>query len=201
MLHNSAFGEKVFHKYLEPGDKIRYIGHNHVLILLRDGGLYILLGILIPYGLWYSNVDLWPLSGALLVLSTMRFLYKTSLWYFDVWIITNNGIVDIEWKGFFNRKIIRISFEHFEGISTQVKGFFNTIIRKGKVTLVRNIDNHPIFLRDAYHPEHIESEVIKAQTSFHEEGQKGLSEKHDSLKNILTEMIVEYAERSGRSLD
>lgn len=201
MLHNSGFGENIFKKYLEPGEKIRYIGHNHVLILLRDGFLYLLLGLIIPYGLWFSSSDLWPISFVLFLLSTVRFLYKASLWYFDVWIITPNGIVDVEWKGFFNRKIIRVSFEHFEGTSTQVVGVLNTLIRKGRITLVRNIDNHPIVLRHAYHPEHIESEVIKAQASFHEETQKATTEKHEVLKDILTEMIADYAQRSGRSLD
>jgi len=201
MLHNSAFGARVFKKYLEPGEQIRYIGHNHVFILLRDAAIYLLLGVIIPYGLWFSNPDLWPLSFLLVGLSFIRFFYKASLWYFDVWIITHGGIIDVEWKGFFNRKIIRISFEHFEGISTQISGMWNTFIRKGRITLVRNIDNHPIILKHAYHPAHIESEVIKSQASFHEETKKTTTEKHEVLKDILTEMIADYAERSGRSLD
>lgn len=201
MLHNSTFGRKIFAKYLEPGEKIRYIGHNHVLILVRDALLYLLLGLLIPYALWFSNADLWPISFILFLLSSFRFFYKAALWYFDVWVITHGGIVDVEWKGFFNRKIIRISFEHFEGISTQVVGVLNTLIRKGKITLVRNIDNHPIVLRHAYHPEHIESEVIKAQASFQEETQKVTTEKHEVLKDLLTEMIADYAQRTGRNLD
>ncbi len=201
MLHNSRFGEKMFAKYLEPGEKIRYIGHNHVLILLRDGFLFLLIGVIISYGLWFSSPDLWPVSILLFILSLFRFSYKSSLWYFDSWLITNTGIIDIEWKGYFNRKIIRISYEHFEGISTQVVGVLNTFIRLGQVTLVRNKDNHPIVLRRAYHPEHIESEVIRAQQSHAEESQRVTTEKHEAIKELLSEMIADYAQRSGREID
>ncbi len=200
-MHNSIIGNNIFAKYLEPEEQVYYIAHNHPIILVRDIIFFILVGLLLPYGLWFSNPDLLALSSLICGLSIIRFSYQYSLYFYDCWIITNKGIIDIEWISFFNRKIIRVEFEHFEGISTSVRGFLNTIFRKGDVTLIRIIeDDHQISIKDAYRPVRIESEVLHAKDRYHKISQGTKGEHHDKVVELLSDMLHDHAKRKGIKL-
>lgn len=200
-MHNSPIGYHSFAKFLEPGEEIYYIAHNHPLLIIRDIILFLLIGLLIPYGLWFSNPDLSILSLVILVLSILRFGYKYALYYYDCWLVTNKGVIDIEWISFFNRKIIRIEFEHFEGITTEVKGFLNTLFLKGDVILIRIVDDeNQVAIYDAYRPKKIETEVLRAKELYHNKQRTNQGERHGKVVELLSELLDEHAKKKGVDL-
>jgi len=61
-------------------------------------------------------------------------LYGFLLWivyYFDVWIITSERIINIEQRGLFVRHINEVGFSRIQDITTEVSGFVATILNFG----------------------------------------------------------------------
>ncbi|MDD3498354.1 MAG: PH domain-containing protein [Candidatus Moranbacteria bacterium] len=63
-------------------------------------------------------------------------IYIFILWidfYFDVWIITDNRIVNIEQKALFMRHISELDFSKIQDVSTEVDGLIPTVLNYGDV--------------------------------------------------------------------
>jgi len=56
-------------------------------------------------------------------------------YYFDVWIITNERIVNIEQKGLFNRYISELNFRNIQDVATVVEGIVPTMFNFGEVSV------------------------------------------------------------------
>ncbi|HLN18789.1 MAG TPA: PH domain-containing protein [Patescibacteria group bacterium] len=52
-------------------------------------------------------------------------------YYFDVWIVTDNRIVNIEQKGLFSRTVSELELEKIQDITTDVKGVIPTFLNYG----------------------------------------------------------------------
>ena len=53
--------------------------------------------------------------------------------YFDVWIITNKRIVNIEQKALFIRHVSELKFTKIQDVTTEIEGFIPTILNYGEV--------------------------------------------------------------------
>ena len=68
--------------------------------------------------------------------STIIWIYSFIIWidyYFDVWIITDNRIVNVEQKALFVRSVSELKFAKIQDIHTEVKGLIPTILNYGDV--------------------------------------------------------------------
>jgi uncharacterized membrane protein YdbT with pleckstrin-like domain len=54
-------------------------------------------------------------------------------YYFDVWIVTNERIVNIEQKGLFSRTVSELELENIQDITTDVKGVISTFLNYGNL--------------------------------------------------------------------
>ncbi len=63
-------------------------------------------------------------------------LYVFLIWidyYFDVWIITSERIVNIEQRGLFTRRISELRFSRIQDVTSSVNGLIPTILNFGDV--------------------------------------------------------------------
>ncbi len=66
----------------------------------------------------------------------LLWLYCFLIWtdyYLDIWIITTQRVINIEQKGLFVRHVSELQFSKIEDITTEVEGFFSTILNYGNV--------------------------------------------------------------------
>lgn len=54
-------------------------------------------------------------------------------YYFDVWIITNRRVVNVEQKGLFSRNVSELELENIQDITTEVHGVIPTFLNYGDV--------------------------------------------------------------------
>ncbi len=69
----------------------------------------------------------------LLVLSF--FITAWVIYYYDIFIITDERIIDITQRGLFSREIYELSFEQIEDVTTKTKGFLNTFFGAGDIEI------------------------------------------------------------------
>lgn len=116
-------------------------------------------------------------SAYYLVMLTLIFSAWIS-YYYDIYILTKDTIVDITQSGFFNRKISQLSLLRVQDVSSKVEGFFPTFFGFGDVLvetagekvetfLLKDIPNPQKFSATVLemHDELIERESREAQVS------------------------------------
>lgn len=55
--------------------------------------------------------------------------------YLDMWVVTNERIIDVEQHGLFSREISEIPISRVQDITLEVHGFFETILKFGTIKI------------------------------------------------------------------
>jgi uncharacterized membrane protein YdbT with pleckstrin-like domain len=85
-------------------------------------------------------------------------------YYFDLWIVTNKRIIDVEQKGLFRREVSSLRLDNIQNIVIDMNGIMPTLLRYGNVHVHTAGASHEIFIiRTANDPEHIKNIITEAQ--------------------------------------
>jgi uncharacterized membrane protein YdbT with pleckstrin-like domain len=102
------------------------------------------------------------LFASLYYLSVYLFFYVQFLdFYLDMWIVTNDRIVDIEQHGLFHREITELDLYRIQDATATVKGFFATIFQYGDVNIKTASSNTNIIFMNIPNPNYVREQLIK----------------------------------------
>ena len=93
-------------------------------------------------------------------------IYSFMIWidyYYDVWIITSERIINIEQKGMFTRKASELRFRKIQDVTTEVVGFFPTIINYGDVRIQTAGEQNEFVFRTISDPYSIKNLIMNLQ--------------------------------------
>jgi uncharacterized membrane protein YdbT with pleckstrin-like domain len=116
------------------------------------------------------------LNTFLLFLSLYSFLIWVD-YYFDVWIITNERIVNIEQKGFFNREVSELQFSRIQDVTSVVDGFIPTMLNFGDVYVQTAAEEKRFAFRQIPDPYTIKDMVMQLSRSATPEEARRINEK------------------------
>lgn len=174
-----------FHGLLGKGEKIYYVAHVHPFTIYPKLFKILFFGIALPaiaYFLMPPFVWVWL---AWVALGVLLFGYQMIQWYLDAWLITNFGVIDQDWNTLFDKQTTRIEFGNIEGITTEIKGFWGTILRYGSLKL-EHMSGTTIIIQNVASPKKVERYIVKYQQDF---TQRQTFEDHGKLKELLTSML------------
>ena len=106
-------------------------------------------------------------------------LYAFLVWidyYFDIWIITERRIINVEQKGLFMRRVSELYYEKVQDVTTDVKGFLPTIVNYGDVIVQTAGEEDNFLLRTVSDPYQIKSLIVEQQRTRARKGSEHLSE-------------------------
>jgi membrane protein YdbS with pleckstrin-like domain len=102
------------------------------------------------------------LAGSVYYLSLCLFFYTQFIvFYLDMWIITNDRIIDIEQIGLFARTVSELELFRIQDVTTTINGVVPTFFKYGTVTVKTASDNIHIVFHDVAHAEKIRTELIE----------------------------------------
>lgn len=175
-------------------EKIIYTLRRHWFTFLPKILLFLLL-LLAPLALYYLINSLFPTllseerlySLAILAASAyylsvyLLFLSQFIDYYLDIWIVTNDRIVDIEQFGLFSRTISELDLFRIQDVTTDVHGVFPTLLGYGNVSVKTASQNIDIVFYNVPDPNRIRHELLKladADRKYHypEMTDKGVNE-------------------------
>jgi len=189
-----SFRKFVFAAFLDDGEEIMYVAHRHIFVHLRQLFKVFLFGIVIPvlfFLLFPDAMMFWVVWAGV---GVVILIYRLFDWYYDSWIFTNLGVVDVEWNGFFDRSATRVDYHMVEGISYSVQGVWATLFNFGDILLERIGSANPVMLKDASRPRKVERKFTHFHTHFMD---KRRFSSHDALKDLLSEMLHEHVKEKG----
>ena len=84
-------------------------------------------------------------------------------YYFDVWIITDRRIINVEQKGLFSREVSELEHVRVQDVTTDVKGFFPTLLNYGDVFIQSAAEKERFQFESVPNPYAIKDLVMKLQ--------------------------------------
>jgi len=82
-------------------------------------------------------------------------------YYLDVWIITNERLLDIEQIGFFNRVVSELDFKRIQDITSRVHGILPTMFGFGNIHIQTAAEESKFDLKTIPHPVTVRREITK----------------------------------------
>jgi membrane protein YdbS with pleckstrin-like domain len=158
----------------KPYETIEFVLRRHPLTFIPMMTLALLL-LLVPIGVYVLLVSLFPtlfehdiafsmlvLSGSVYLLSVYLFMFANFIdFYLDLWIVTNDRIVDIEQFNLFSRTISELDLFRIQDVTTDVHGFFPTMFDYGTVTVKTASQNIHIIFKDVPRPNEVRRRIIE----------------------------------------
>jgi len=155
-------------------EKIEYLLRRHPITFLPILFLFIVL-ILVPVALYFLIASIYPqmlngptsfplliLFASIYYLSIYLFFYAQFIdFYLDLWIVTNDRIVDIEQFGLFSRTTSELDLYRIQDVSVNISGFFPTIFKYGNVTVKTASSNSDIVFRNVPNPNQVRQGLIQ----------------------------------------
>lgn len=171
--------KKRAHK-LFPGQRdeehVVFMLRPHWFIFLRQIlqlALFNVIPILILIFIYYVVGWEMPTAGALYVVIVMlTSLYYLGAWlaYFhsfadyhlDLWILTDQRIVDIEQKGLFDRVISELNVTKVQDVTSEVHGHLQTFFDYGNVYIQTSAETQRFVFQNVPRPEEVTRLIVRA---------------------------------------
>jgi len=136
-----------------PGEEVLFIFRRHIIAMRK--GFYLLL---IPFAIsaippliWQSNLELFLLPVGGLVLGLILFLYHYMMWYFTIYLVTNQRIRQVTQKGIFGKDVVELRLSKIQNISYNIPGFTGEIMGFGTIVIQTFVGD--LVIRYVEHPE------------------------------------------------
>ncbi len=161
-----------------------------LLMLAAPFGAYFLIYQMFPELLTKDSL-LYPvavLMGSMYCLVTYIFFYVRFIdYYLDVWIITNDRLLDIEQHGLFNRGVTELDLYRIQDVTANITGVMGTLFHYGDVVVTTASANTTIVFRNVPNPNYVREELIRLsdQDRLFHYGTIDTQEKH--LKHMVME--------------
>jgi len=184
--------ETYFAKKINLGadEKIQAILHHHPITYLKQFIIAALL-ILLAFFMMFYFLSLGRIGAALFLALLVTGIFYGSreffIWYNNVFIITNERVVDTDQKGFFHKTVSEIGYDKINDISYSVHGFVQTIFKLGTIKI--QATGATLILRNLKQPGQINQllvGLIKNQT-----GKKIDIKQVNNLNSLPKEQLIE----------
>lgn len=84
-------------------------------------------------------------------------------YYFDVWIVTNLRVVNVEQKGLFSRNVSELELERIQDVTTEVRGVIPTFLNYGDVFIQTAGERERFQFHNVPDPYYIKDLIMKLQ--------------------------------------
>ena len=119
------------------GEEVQFVFRRHVLTA-KSGVIFLILMIMIGVGLtllWPNNIMIFETFLALILVGVLGFLYSYMLWYFSIYIVTNQRIRQISQRGLFKKSVVDLGLDKIQSISYGVSGIRAGLMGYGTIVI------------------------------------------------------------------
>jgi hypothetical protein len=144
------------------GEELLFVFRRHI-IAMRKGFwlLFIPFAIsAVPVFIWPSNIQVYlsPLVG--LGIGILLFAYHFLMWYYTVYIVSNQRLRQITQKGFFGKDVVELGLSKIQSISYNVPGFTGEVLGFGTIVIQTYVGD--LIINKVEHPEKIYNKLQDA---------------------------------------
>ena len=143
-------------------EQLLFIFRRH-LISMRKGFYLLLIPFAvtaIPPLIWQNNLELFLLPIAGLVIGLLLFSYHFILWYFTIYIVTDQRIRQVTQRGLFGKDVIELRLSKIQNISYNIPGFSGEVFKFGTIVIQTFVGD--LVIHKVEHPDEIYNKLQDA---------------------------------------
>ena len=177
-----------FKKHLDDDEVISLVVQKHWLIGLKNLFWPSLVFIAIWSALALSLSRYMIYSVSVAALSVLLWWIRNFMdYYLDAWLITNKGIVDLQWHGWFHRSSARVLYSDVQGVSYEVKGILGMLFSYGHMDIEKISTGSTISMDYVKKPRRVESVILENMERYvHSKNLKDAT----TVQTILAEFVA-----------
>jgi hypothetical protein len=144
------------------GEQLLFVFRKHV-VAMRKGFYLLLIPFVIsaiPPLIWQSNLTLFLLPIAGLLLGLTLFSYHFIMWYFTIYIVTDQRIRQITQHGFFGKDVVELRLSKIQNISYNIPGFSGEVFGYGTIVIQTLVGD--LVINKVQHPDEIYNKLQDA---------------------------------------
>jgi hypothetical protein len=159
-------------KYFEDqfdDEEVLYVFRKHPIVMRK--GLIIglsawLIGPVYTLALTYLRPNNYPsiafFFGSLvlsIILGILLLVPSWISWYFSVFIVSDQRLIQITQKGMFSRSVVDMGLNQIQMVNYEVAGLQETLLGYGTITMQTFVGD--LVIHDLHHPGHIQKKILQ----------------------------------------
>lgn len=144
------------------GEELLFVFRRHAIAMRK--GFYLLL---IPFALssvppliWQNTLELFLLPIAGLVVGLLLFSYHFIMWYFTIYIVTDQRLRQITQHGFFGKDVVELRLSKIQNISYNIPGLSGELFGFGTIVIQTFVGD--LVINKVEHPDEIYNKLQDA---------------------------------------
>jgi len=147
------------------GEELLFVFRRHIIAMRK--GFYLLL---IPFAvssipplIWQTKLELFLLPVVGLLVGILLFSYHFIMWYFTIYIVTDQRLRQITQRGFFGKDVVELRLSKIQNISYNIPGFSGEIFGFGTIVIQTFVGD--LVINKVEHPDKIYNKLQDAVTA------------------------------------
>lgn len=129
-----------------------------VMLALPAAGLVYLSGLNLKFD-FIMPLAIYAVSIFVFLLSVLAFIGWVDYWL-DVWIVTDERIIDIEQIGMFRHELSEFGLDKVQDVTVEIPGFIATFLRYGKL-IIHTAGERSFEINDLPNPHLVKDLILK----------------------------------------
>ena len=101
----------------------------------------------------------WGSLGASLLLSMVLFLPSWIAWYYSVFIVTDQRLIQITQRGLFHRSVVDLGLNQIQMVNYEIAGLQETLLGFGTIMMQTYVGD--LVIHEIHHPARIQKILLK----------------------------------------
>lgn len=144
------------------GEELLFVFRRHI-IAMRKGFWLLLIPFTIsalPVFIWPTTLEVYwsPLVG--FCIGLLLFFYHFLMWYYTVYIVTNQRLRQVTQRGFFGKDVVELGLSKIQSISYNIPGLSGEIFGFGTIVIQTFVGD--LVINKVEHPEKIYNKLQDA---------------------------------------
>jgi uncharacterized membrane protein YdbT with pleckstrin-like domain len=160
---------------LNPNEKLIATFRKHWLVIFLEFIIFVFITATPIIFLWLGisslETGLSPAFSALsqtlclvwIIIMWIAFFVFYTDYYLDIWILTDQRVIDIEQKGLFSRHVSSLNISNIQDITTKQVGFIPTIFNYGEVHIQTAGVEREFIIHHVHDPKSIRDRIMHEQ--------------------------------------
>ena len=181
----------LFRKHLEEDETLVRVVHKHWFLGIRSLFWPTIFCVLSLLPLFFNTAPLIVLASAALLLVCMIWWLRNFFdFYLDAWIVTDQGIIDIAWFGWFHRQSTRVLYSDLQGVSYEINGMLGTLLRYGTISVEKISTGTAVSLEYVRRPKKVEMMILQCMEQYlHKKNMKDSKQIQALLSSLIAERM------------
>lgn len=201
----NKFDQAFFKKYVPDGSEMVDIAHKHIIVIIDKIILNYFFWVILPTFIYYNSLTFQSFVPffilELFIISIfLKNIYDIFNWYNDVWIITNGGVIELDWS-LFSSNSTSVKYNSIEWLELVQTWFIDTILGKWDIIIHKIWWENNFLLRDASQAFGVLEKVDQIQKKLKEQKKEDKKEEipqnFETVLKALSGVVEEYLWKNG----